>query len=44
MKSFFILIHCILLRSPRTSWKPPRCCWSGDVSASIHPGQKTEEN
>ena len=35
-------IHCILLRSARKSSKPPQCCWSGDGSASIQPGQKTQ--
>ena len=35
-------IHCILLRNPRRSSKPSQCCWSGDGSASIQPGQKTQ--
>jgi len=40
-ESFFISIHCILLRSPRTSYNHPQCCRSGHGSASIQPGQKT---
>jgi len=35
-------IDCILLRSPEEAQSYSQCCWSGDGSTSIQPGQKTQ--
>jgi len=43
MKPFFQFI-VYYYEGPEEAENHPQCCWSGDGSASIQPGQKTQEN